>query len=449
MTTYTQEQILALSPDADSTKNARKLASPRGWPSLGRSEGALWGECKGSGAKPYQVQIDLSEPAFKCSCPSRKFPCKHGLALFLIFFAEPASLIQGEPPDWVKAWLESRGARAEKKAASEAAKIEKAAAQPVDTAAQAKRREAREKKVAAGVDELDLWLRDLVRAGLAAMEDKRWLFWEEDVAKRMIDAQAKGLALQVRGMGEATRNSPAWQQPLLERMGRLHLLLRAYRRREELPANLRDEVLERVGFDLKKEDILANGATVADRWNVLGQIVEQEEQIRVQRTWLIGEKTRQAALVVNFAAGAQPLDVSLTPGTTFEGEVAFYPGARPERALVKSRADKTEPMGDFLGGSVDQLYQARAEALASDPWLDRLPATLEGVSLIRQGEKWLVRDGAKNTAPLTERFDRGWEALAVSGGRPFRLFGEWDGRFLTPLSAWIEKKFMGLGVKAS
>jgi uncharacterized Zn finger protein len=27
------------------------------------------------------VSVDLSGPAFRCTCPSRKFPCKHGLAL--------------------------------------------------------------------------------------------------------------------------------------------------------------------------------------------------------------------------------------------------------------------------------------------------------------------------------------------------------------------------------
>ena len=80
---YSGEQIIALAPDAASAKAGRSLATASKWQNVGQDERALWGECQGSGAKPYQTVIDLNEPAFKCSCPSRKFPCKHALGLFL------------------------------------------------------------------------------------------------------------------------------------------------------------------------------------------------------------------------------------------------------------------------------------------------------------------------------------------------------------------------------
>ncbi len=34
-------------------------------------EAAVCGLCQGSGKNPYQTQIDLIGPAFRCSCPSR------------------------------------------------------------------------------------------------------------------------------------------------------------------------------------------------------------------------------------------------------------------------------------------------------------------------------------------------------------------------------------------
>ncbi len=40
------------------------------------------GLCAGSGKDPYQTVVDLG-PRYQCSCPSRKFPCKHALALLL------------------------------------------------------------------------------------------------------------------------------------------------------------------------------------------------------------------------------------------------------------------------------------------------------------------------------------------------------------------------------
>jgi len=39
----------------------------------------------------------LSEPAFKCSCPSRKFPCKHGLGLLLLYASDQAAFNVAEP----------------------------------------------------------------------------------------------------------------------------------------------------------------------------------------------------------------------------------------------------------------------------------------------------------------------------------------------------------------
>lgn len=82
-TIWTPDTILALAPDAKSAKSGRDLATLRKWVTLGCHEQAVWGECQGSAESPYQTQIDLAEPAFHCSCPSRKFPCKHALGLFL------------------------------------------------------------------------------------------------------------------------------------------------------------------------------------------------------------------------------------------------------------------------------------------------------------------------------------------------------------------------------
>ncbi|MEO1378364.1 MAG: SWIM zinc finger family protein [Cyanobacteria bacterium J06635_10] len=99
--TWTQEQIVALAPDASSAKNGKALATSSKWSSLGYNEKAVWGEVQGSGKNPYQTQIDLSEPAFKCSCPSRKKPCKHGIVLFLLLISEPKLFTQNIPPESV------------------------------------------------------------------------------------------------------------------------------------------------------------------------------------------------------------------------------------------------------------------------------------------------------------------------------------------------------------
>ena len=76
------EKIEALAPDQSSIDAARKLLKPGNWHRLAWDGGELvWGECQGSGATPYRVVIPESDAGYKCSCPSRKFPCKHSLAL--------------------------------------------------------------------------------------------------------------------------------------------------------------------------------------------------------------------------------------------------------------------------------------------------------------------------------------------------------------------------------
>ena len=96
-----EDQILALAPDEPSKKAGKDLAGAAKWVSKGGNDTALWGECQGSGSKPYQTQVDLANIAFKCSCPSRKFPCKHGLGLLLYNARQPKDFTVTQMPAWV------------------------------------------------------------------------------------------------------------------------------------------------------------------------------------------------------------------------------------------------------------------------------------------------------------------------------------------------------------
>jgi len=112
---WTADRVVALAPDPASAKNGKGLAILNKWSNLGKDEQIIWGECKGSGKDPYRTQVDLSEPAFRCSCPSRKFPCKHGLGLLFLMVSQPTVLTSGTPPDWVTDWIASRAKREENK----------------------------------------------------------------------------------------------------------------------------------------------------------------------------------------------------------------------------------------------------------------------------------------------------------------------------------------------
>ena len=210
----TSDQILALAPDSSSAKAGTALANGRKWSELGANETAAWGECQGSGKLPYQARIDLREAAFKCTCPSRKFPCKHGLGLYLLLASDPGLFSGGDAPAWVTEWLTSRAERTERKQQREAVP---------DPEAQARRAAAREAKVASGLDELELWMRDLVRMGIAGLPGKDYGFWDAPAA-RLVDAQAPGVARMVRELAGITATGAGWQDHFLERLGLLTLL---------------------------------------------------------------------------------------------------------------------------------------------------------------------------------------------------------------------------------
>ncbi|HJV08784.1 MAG TPA: SWIM zinc finger family protein, partial [Acidimicrobiales bacterium] len=112
MPTWTSEQVATLAPDAASVTAARGVAGPRQWSAAGHDARAVWGTCRG-----YQTAVELAGPAFSCSCPSRKVPCKHALGLLLLWAASPEAVPEGPAPAWVEEWLARprRAAPAEKK----------------------------------------------------------------------------------------------------------------------------------------------------------------------------------------------------------------------------------------------------------------------------------------------------------------------------------------------
>ncbi|HET8626417.1 MAG TPA: SWIM zinc finger family protein [Thermomicrobiales bacterium] len=429
----TVEQALALAPDAAAATAGRKLGTPRGWRNLGRSDAALWGECQGSAL--YQVRVALDDLTAKCSCPSRKFPCKHAIGLLVLAASDPAALTDSEPPAWVDDWLARRAASAKRREAGPSASAPAPSRAKGGTAQRADRREAR---VAAGLDALDLWLDDLIRNGLAGVESRPATFWEAQAA-RLVDSQAPGLAARLRRMAAIPNATPDWPARLLDRLGRLALLTHAYRRQDDLDSALREDVRAAVGWSLREEEVVARGEVVRDGWLVLGQRVTIEDRLRTQATWLVGARSGRPALALQFAHGSAPFAQTLAPGTRLDADLVYWPGAYPLRALVRERHGAPAPLAGPLPGppTIDAFLDGVAAATARQPWLDRFPCVLNGVTPLRDDAAgWLMRDRDGAALPLTP--GEHWRLLALGGGRPLDLAGEWDGTALTPLGAWAD-----------
>lgn len=438
MEPWSPERIAALAPDAASASAGQALATPRKWTALGRSDRAIWGLCQGSGKQPYQARVDLSEPAFKCGCPSRKVPCKHGLGLLLLFARTPDAFVRGDEPPWVSDWIAERVQRETNKVEQKTRSADK----PVDLESQAKRAAQRDARVRDGVAGCRVWLEDLVRRGLAAAQSDPAADWER-AAARLVDSQAPGLASFVRRIPAMMASGPGWDTRTVDLLGRLHLLLCAAERLDDLPADVAVDVRTALGWTQSREETLA-AAGVADRWTAIGQVIEEEERFRVSRTWLAGQHTGRRALILEFAAGSQPLERSMAAGSSFEGELAFYPGRQPLRALVKSRS-ASFPIGD-VGSGADQTIEEGlgryAAALALNPWTFRWPLVLAGVRPVMDGAHWFLVDEQNHGLPVRPAFARSlqlWRLVAARPGSAATVVAEWDGITALPISAFIDE----------
>lgn len=310
--------------------------------------------------------------------------------------------------------------------------------------ARRKRVAARERRVLSGVDELSRFLQDLIRHGLASASDTGYRSWDE-MASRMVDAQAPGLARMVRDLGSVAHAGSGWQDELLLRIGRLHLLLEAYRRVDQLDDDLAADVRGLIGFTTRRDDVLASPA-VRDRWWVLGQRLELQDNLSTSRTWLWGETTKRFALVLSFAAGGQAFDVGPPPGSLVEAQLCFYPGTVPLRAVIASsrRGGRRKTLDEpHPFASLCDAWRSWGHAVAKLPWVARFPMALRQVVPSFEDGRWRLQDD-RHALPAEPFGNDGWKLLALSGGRPLSVFGEWTGGGFVPLACFGEEGFVVL-----
>lgn len=447
--TLSVDQILALAPDAASAKAGSAQSSMAKWSGLGGHAQALWGLCQGSGKEPYKAQIDLSVPAFKCTCPSRKFPCKHGLGLYLLYAREGGAFTDCAAPQWVSDWLQSREDRSEKKAAK---LLDADASQtPEDSAAkalsQAKRQEKRSGNVEAGLAVLDTWLGDLARDGLANLRSKSAKDWEA-MAARLVDTQAGALAARLRRTGMLIYGSsaPGWETAVARELAQIALLSQAYKRLSTLPLPLQYDVKAAIGWVMTNDEVLAERSHT-DLWEVCGNHTQDDERISRRTCYLRGRASGRWAALFQFSAGAQALPPPLLLGTWHQGMLHFYPGALPLRvafgadvALAPTPAPVTP-----VAANITALLGDYAAALSAQPFLETFPMLLEQVvPIVSETQQFALKDHAGALLPIAPCFRHAWHLLALAGGAPATIFGLWSGDCFTPLSVLVQGRLYSL-----
>lgn len=475
---WSVEQVESIAPNPAAVTAAQPLATSTRWGGLGADDRVLWGSCQGSGNEPYDTMVDHVGVGFRCTCPSRRVPCKHALALLLLWAR--GQVPEGVPAAPLEAWI---ARRVEASAPHTAPGHDADRSQPGDTVASSGRdgapgsdasatdpageadddatppeppddderdaaRDERVEKMMAGLTELDRWLDDRIRTGLADPALARYATWDQ-LAARLVDARAGSLANRIRRLAGLVGASPDWHDDVLAELGILHLLSQAGRRIRDLPGPLADAVATTVGWQVRKADVLG-GVPDTDTWIVAGRSDTREDRIEVRRHWLQGTESGRWALLLSFAAYQQSLDTSLEVGTAVHADLHRYPGPAL-RALMGRRYGEATidgPPALTVAAACDEVGQM----VAAEPWLERVPATLRATPT-RDGERWVLGDET-GTLPLLlpERrspVESGLATLlAVSGGRAVDVTVEWTPHGIVALSIHLPDRTLDIGPRA-
>ncbi len=473
---WSVEQVESVASSPSVMTAARPIASPTRWAHLGAQGDAVWGSFHGSGAEPYDVAVDHRHVAFRCTCPARSVPCKHALALLLLWIG--GHVPETVTPPSVATWMARRSARAgdpgtgsppesdagqpQPDGGTGAGPISDGQAEPPEPSPPPHDRiEGRDERVARmyeGLDELDRWLVDRMRTGLADPSLAQYSTWDS-LAARLVDARAGSLANRVRRLAGLVGASADWHERVLEEIGMLHLLAQAGRRLGGLPDGLADRVATTVGWQVRQADVLA-GVPETDDWLVAGRSDTREDRIEVRRVWLRGATSGRWALILSFAAYRQSLDTSLAVGSVIRADLHRYPG-RALRALLGDTDPKDvgiDPpggqirpgFGGVMGRSVTAAVEEIGRMVADEPWLDRVPALIRAAPTMAGG-RWSLTDDT-GSLPLADPTVPAVSGLATllasSGGAPVDLAVEWTPTGVVPLTVFTARGAIDIGPRA-
>ncbi|EGO65714.1 hypothetical protein [Acetonema longum] len=267
MLNISEEFIRSVAPNQNAITNGLSLVKKNAFVELGISadKSFIMGECKGSGASNYITSADFFQPdspVFRCTCPSRQFPCKHSLGLMYAYCGGKEFATVDIPQD-VLMKREKAGKKQEKQADESVKtppKVNKAALK---------------KKIAAQMEGLELLqkiVNGIVQSGLGTLNAK---------TLRMLEDQAKQLGNYYLTYPQAVLRDFLFlfkeaQDPeevystAVDRLAMLHSLCKkgqeylAKRLNTEIPADTSSNMEEMLGHNWQLAELKGQGLVQTD-----------------------------------------------------------------------------------------------------------------------------------------------------------------------------------------
>ncbi|OPH51853.1 hypothetical protein BC351_34115 [Paenibacillus ferrarius] len=266
----TEVYVDSLALNSSAIKNGKDLVKKNSFPLLCQSEDGtiIFGECKGSGKDPYRCSVDLikeGNPVFRCTCPSRQFPCKHNLGLMYAFTSEKTFITAPVPQD-----IADKREKAEKREE----KKKESAATDAPVVKRKTNKSTLLKKITAqleGISIAEKLILQLVTSGLGSL-DKKALQTADEQAKQLgnyyipgIQTAFREFTLQFRSEEERETVYPI----AIEQLTTLHALIKKSK--------------EYMSSRLENPDIPIDSETTLEEWiGHAWQIAELRELGRVR-----------------------------------------------------------------------------------------------------------------------------------------------------------------------
>lgn len=441
--TLTLQKIEDIAPDQASLSSAKKLLADSKWQGQGFCETThtAWGECQGSGSKPYYVVVDVSDIGYKCTCPSRKFPCKHALALMWRYVNDSSPFLPSVTPDWVADWLGRRRKTAKADKADDNTDNPKSTPKkslaladtdepttPIDPkkAESAKKRAEKVKantdaQIGTGLQEFVGWLDDQLRLGMGAFMDNA-TERSRQISARLVDAKAGGLASMVDELPSVLFNTPKADRASVAfgAFGRWYLLCQAWQKNPDDP-----DIRRTITRAENKDELIQNPfLAVVGVWQVVGERTHNRKDGLISHTTYLVKMTDgtdnadnvpNTAILQDFhhpTSGVKRTGSHV--GSLMAGRLIYYPSRVPCRAFFETV--ETKPVATSLSYydpnhdlntnatpsllpivpqlSTDNLRTAYAKQLNELPWASELFHTLGKGHIAKDetGRFWYVGD---------------------------------------------------------
>lgn len=445
MPNITEAYVDSLAPNAGAIKNGRDLVKKNSFPLLNESPDGtlLFGECKGSGKDPYRCSVDFvneASPVFRCSCPSRQFPCKHALGLLYARALGNPFTAAAVPPD-----IADKRDKAEKR---EEKKKDAAASEGEAPAAKRKvNKSALVKKIASqleGLRLLEKLVQQVVQSGLGSV-DKKTVRMIEDQAKQLGNHYIPGVqaklrefvhTMQAEGEREAIYSRAMEQLLFLHSLAKKGVSYLTKRMEDpELPMETDSSLEEQLGHAWQLAELREYGRVQPNVELLQLSFLSYADAARgefVDAGWWadLGDGTIRSTRHLRPFRAARALKEEDTVRAVVRTEELFvYPGEAGARVRWESSTQRDAHEGDFskvkataASSYTDVVKQVKN--IIKNPLADKSPVMLVAYrSIDETAEGLCLRDAQGKLLPITDLASNGRKTsslIALLGEKEMR-----------------------------